>query len=304
LAQGRFVDCIAVGFDTMTRMTLLHFFAVHAAVLAVATTTEAEPEAMSTSMASEPEPAAGTTLQTYTQTVVQTVTLTNLDNYNNLAALQAAYTAQMATASATDSSQVTATVTAVVVKVSMSLTGVNSTHIDQVKQAIATLAGVDVSAVTLEQSRRLLEQPQKLEIERRLATTNWAAEVTVPSSSGDMVSAAKTIHTALNNNETVASAVGDQTGTNVTATTTTSLKLTMSTVLVTTSALDTPALDTHMGDYFGGTVVTDSHVGGPSTSASSLLDNSDDAPWGSGYILVGLVSVLFGVQANLGLLVK
>jgi len=300
-------------------MTFLRFFAVHAAVFAVATTTEAEPEVMSTSMEPEPAPESSSTMspspnptptttpQTYTQTVVQTVTLTNLDDYSDVASLQAAYTSQMAIASSAGSSNVAATVTAVVVKVTMALTGVNATHIEQVKQAIADLAGVDVSAVTLVQSRRLLEQSQKLEDERRLTATNWAASITVnPSSSADMVAKAKTIHATLNNDTAVASSVSDQTGSSVTASTTASLELTVSTVIVTSSTLDTPALDSHIGDYFNGSVQTTSHVGGASTSTSgsSLLNNSDDAPLGSGYILVGLMSVLFGVQVNCGLFVK
>lgn len=299
-------------------MTCLRFFAVHAAVFAVATTTEAEPEVMSTSMEPEPAPESSSTMspspnptptttpQTYTQTVVQTVTLTNLDDYSDVASLQAAYTSQMAIASSAGSSNVAATVTAVVVKVTMALTGVNATHIEQVKQAIADLAGVDVSAVTLVQSRRLLEHSQKSEDERRLATSNWAASITVNSSSGDMVSKAKGIHAALQNDTSVASSISDQTGSSVTASTTASLELTVSTFIVTSSTLDTPALDSHIGDYFNGSVQTTSHVGGASTSTSgsSLLNNSDDAPSGSGYILVGLMSVLFGVQVNCGLFVK
>jgi len=246
-----------------------------------------------------------TTPQTYTQSVVQTVTLPNLDDYSNLESLQAAYSSQMATASSTSSSNVVSTITAVVVKVTMSLTGVNSTHIAQVKQAIADLAGVDVSAVTLVQSRRLLEQSQKLEDERRLAATNWAASITVPSSAADMVSKAKSIHATLNNDTAVASSVGDQTGSEVTASTSTSLELSVSTTIVSNSNLDTAALDSNIGNFFNGSVQTTSHSGAPaSTSVGGMtdnLDNSDDAPWGSGYILVGLMSVVFGVRANLGL---
>jgi len=212
----------------------------------------------------------------------------------------------MATASSTSSSNVVSTITAVVVKVTMSLTGVNSTHIAQVKQAIADLAGVDVSAVTLVQSRRLLEQSQKLEDERRLTATNWAASITVnPSSSADMVAKAKTIHATLNNDTAVASSVGDQTGSEVTASTSTSLELSVSTTIVSNSNLDTAALDSNIGNFFNGSVQTTSHSGAPaSTSVGGMtdnLDNSDDAPWGSGYILVGLMSVVFGVRANLGL---
>jgi hypothetical protein len=209
----------------------------------------------------------------------------------------------MATASSTGSSNIVSTVTAVVVKVTMSLTGVSSTDIAQVKQAIADLAGVDVSAVTLVESRRLLEQSQKLEDERRLATTNWAASITVPSNSADMVSKAKTIHATLNNDTAVASSVGDQTGSEVTASTSTSLELSVSTTIVTNSNLNTPALDTQIGNFFNGVVQTTSHTGAPTSNSDELenSDNSDDAPWGSGYILVGLMSVLFGVRANLGL---
>jgi hypothetical protein len=229
--------------------------------------------------------------------------LTNLNDYTDLASLQAAYTSQMAAAGGSSSSNVVSTVTAVVVKVTMSLTGVDSTHIAKVKQAIADLAGVDVSAVTLIQSRRLLEQSQKLEDERRLAATNWAASITVDSSNSvDMVSKAKTIHSTLNNDTAVASSVGDQTGTAITASTSTSLELTVSTTIVSNSNLNTPALDANIGSFFNASVQTISQTGAPtSTSDGTNLENSDDAPWGSGYVLVGLMSVVFGVRTNLGL---
>jgi len=259
---------------------------------------------MGTTPSPSTSPSAPTTTpQTYIQTVVQTVTLTNLNDYTDLASLQAAYTSQMAAASGSSSSNVVSTVTAVVVKVTMSLTGVDSTHIAKVKQAIADLAGVDVSAVTLVQSRRLLEQSQKLEDERRLAATNWAASITVDSSNSvDMVSKAKTIHATLNNDTAVASSVGDQTGTAVTASTSTSLELSVSTTIVSNSNLNTPALDASIGSFFNASVQTTSHTGAPtSTSDGTNLENSDDAPWGSGYVLVGLMSVVFGVRTNLGL---
>jgi hypothetical protein len=240
--------------------------------------------------------------QTYTQTVVQTVTLTNLADISTLASLQAAYKTQMASASGTDNSNVAVTINAVVVKATMSLEGVNASHIEQVKQAIADLAGVDVSAVSLVQSsRRLLEQPQKTEDERRLATTNWEVDISVSSSNSDMVATAKSIHTALNNDTAVGSSVSDQTGSPVTASTSASLELSVSTVITTSSTLNTPALDTHIANHFGAQVQTTSHFFESTTSAGASLDNSDDAPWGSGYILVGLMSMLFGVRANLGL---
>jgi hypothetical protein len=248
-----------------------------------------------------------------TQSITQTVTLTSLDAFSDVAALTTAYAGHVASATNTDDSAVNVTVSAVVVKVTIALTGVTAAQIEQVKQAIATLAGVSVDAVTLVQSsRRLLEQSQQSEDGRRLTTTNWAASITVGSSHPDMVSKAKDIHTELNNGTKVASQISNATGSTVEATTAVSFELTMTSVVATSAALDTSAvsaIETAVSSGLNASVQT-SHVNDVPFSSSTTSDSStttagsvitendtDDAPWSSGYILVALMSVLFGVRA-------
>jgi len=248
-----------------------------------------------------------------TQSIVQTVTLTSLDAFSDVAALAAAYTGHVASATNTDNSSVNVTVSAVVVKVTIALTGVTAGQIEQVKQAIATLAGVPVDAVTLVQSRRLREQSKQSEDGRRLTTTNWAASITVGSSHPDMVSKAKDIHTVLKNDTIVASQISNATGSTVTATTAVSFELTMTSVVATSATLDTSAIETAVSSGLNANVqtthVNDAPLSSSTTSDSStttsgpvvssddtLLNDTDDAPWSSGYILVALMSVLFGIR--------
>lgn len=315
----------------MTPMPVWCLFAVHSAVLVAAkSTTEAEPAPAMMSTSNEPEPAPSSessmtstmsmsstmgmsssmtsTVSTAptTQSIVQIVTLTSLDAFSDVAALTTAYAGHVASASNTDKSNVNVKVSAVVVKVTLALTGVTAAQIEQVKQAIATLAGVPVDAVTLMQSRRLREQSKQSEDGRRLTTTNWAASIIVGSSHPDMVSKAKDIHTVLKNDTTVASQISNATGSTVTAATAVSFELTMTSVVPTSVTLDTSAIETAVSSGLNATVQT-THVNDAPLSSSTTSDSAttttvgssddmNDAPWSSGYILVALMSVLFGIR--------
>lgn len=317
-------------------MAVLYFLAAYAAVVAAATSTTAMMEpgynmSESTTNIREPgynmsepgynmsEPgynmsetttntastssAAMTTTQ-QTQTIVHKITLTSLEAFTDAAALQAQYKASMSSASGVSSSGVQVQISKVVVKVTVQLTGVTEAQLAQVKQGIATHAGVDVSAVELviASSRRLLEQSQESEDERRLSTnpTNWVASITVTSSMGDVVTKAKDINTAVGNATAVAAAIQSSTGGNVTATVAVSFEVTMSAVLSTGATLDTAAIDTAIGSSLNGTVETTQHTGGsPSPSPTTTgqgLRATDDSPWSSGCILVAFMSVLLGVR--------
>jgi hypothetical protein len=260
----------------------------------------------STTMDAASTSSAAMTTTPQTQTIVHKITLTSLDAFTDASALKAQYKASMSSASGVSSSGVQVQISQVVVKVTVQLTGVTEAQLAQVKQGIATHAGVDVSAVELviASSRRLLEQSQESEDERRLSTnsTNWVASITVTSSMGDVVTKAKDINTALGNATEVAASIQNSTGGNVTAIVAVSFEVTMSAVLSTGATLDTAAIDTAIGSSLNGTAETTQHIGGtgspspsPSTSGPGLRA-TDDAPWSSGYILVAFMSVLLGVR--------
>jgi len=270
-----------------------------------ASTSTASTNTASTNTASTSSAAMTTTQQT--QTIVHKITLTSLEAFTDAAALQAQYKASMSSASGVSSSGVQVQISKVVVKVTVQLTGVTEAQLAQVKQGIATHAGVDVSAVELviASSRRLLEQSQESEDERRLSTnsTNWVASITVTSSMGDVVTKAKDINTAVGNATAVAAAIQSSTGGNVTATVAVSFEVTMSAVLSTGATLDTAALDTAIGSSLNGTAETTQHTGGTGSSPSPSpttteqgLRATDDSPLSSGYILVAFMSVLLGVR--------
>jgi hypothetical protein len=308
----------------MTRMTILCLLTAY---LAVSTTTATEPEpapGLTTSIEPEPSPylegATTSTTSTPTvttvaavtttgqqQTVTQAVTFVDLSAFANVAALLSSYQTSVSNATDTHASKVAVTIQSIVVKVSVTLSSTVDTQ--KIIEGIATHAGVPVTAVTIQvEGRRLFDDSLD---ERRLASMTAVADITVPANSTDIVQKAKSIHTAMQDNTALATVVSNVAGVTVTATTSvTAIQVTMQAVIATNGTLNIASINAAVGTSLGGNatgsvdtgitvVVTSSPSGG---TASATTGGGSDYAECPGYVRVAFACVVLALTSRLGCL--